>query len=391
MSSFSSSISGITSAFFRQSISANNIANLNTSGFKASRADQVESAVGGNQIVGTTLDTEQGPLIRTGRPRDLAIEGEGFFVIRQEGSQSFTRSGSFEFDGDGNLVDSLTGGIVQGQTEESLPGEINDLQLDEATRIQAPEATSQIQFSGNLNSNLRVGETVQRSTELFTGNGSTQTAVFEFTKLDENEFSVTVRDPQTGNQSLDGRLDFDANGNLEQSKIDVAPNAPENFQGLFVSGTNGSDPITISADALDFSNVTQQAGESSLQVTELGGQSRAELESVSVSEAGKVIATFNNGDREQVGTLALAEFNNPQGLAREGTSFQRSANSGPPRIGIPGEGGRGTITSGFLEASNTNLVSEIVDQISNRTAVEANVRTLRTRDEMLGELLDLAG
>jgi len=391
MSSFSSSISGITSAFFRQSVSSNNTANLNTSGFKASRVDQVESAGGGNRVAGTTRDTRQGPLIQTGRSRDLAIEGEGFFVLRQGDSQAFTRSGTFEFDGEGNLVDTSTGGIIQEQSVDGVEARIDDLQVDDSNRVQAPEATSEIQLSGNLDANMAVGETVQTSAELFTSNGDTQTALFEFEKTATNEFAVTVTDPETGDQALDGQLNFDGRGNLDQVIIQESPNAPGNVQGLFLSGSNGSDPIEVSSGDLDFSGVTQQAGNSSIQVSDLDGQTRGELESVSISEAGEVIASFNNGDRELIGTVALAEFNNPQALNSQGATLQESANSGPPRIGLPGEGNRGTIRSGFLEASNTDLVSEIVNQITNRADVEANVRMLQTRDEMLGELLDLAG
>lgn len=389
--SFSGSISGITSAFFRQSVSSNDVANLNTNGFKEGRADQVTSEAGGSEIAGVSTNQRQGPLIATGRNTDLAIEGEGFFVMGEGGERFFSRTGAMDVDAEGNVVNSVTGGTVQGRPADGAPGDIENLRVSEADRTSSAEATDEIEFSGNLNANLDVGESVNTSADVITSNGGTKTATFTFEKTDVNEFQVTSTDPATGDPGLEGTLTFDSSGNLETANIEDSPNAPGSFNGLFLTGESGSDPVKVSGGNLDFSAVVQQAGDSSVQVSNFSGQHEGRVENLSFNDGGELVASFDNGDREVIGTVAVARFNNPEGLTQEGGRLETSANSGRAEIGVAGQGGRGGIRSGFLEASNASLARELIGQIANKADLQANVKTLETKDEMLGEILDLSG
>lgn len=389
--SFSQSISGITSALFRQSVSANDLSNVNTSGFKEGRVSQSSSEAGGTRVDGVSTNQRQGPLIATGRSTDLAIEGDGFFVMEKGGERVFSRTGSLNVDGDGNVVNTVTGGVVQGKPADAPPGTVDDLTVSGSARRSPAKATDQITFSGNLNAKLETGESVSSSTDVFTSNGGTRTLTTAFEKTATNEFQVTAEDSSTGETALKGTLEFGSNGTLQSTDIKQSPNAPESFQGLFLSGKNGSDPVEVTAGNLDFSGVVQQAGESSVEVSDISGRREGELESVSFSNGGELVASFDNGSRRTLGTVAVARFDNPGGLQQEGGQFRPTANSGDPRLGTAGQGGRGTIRSGFLEASNTSLAKELVGQISNQHALSANVATLETKDEMLGEVLDLAG
>lgn len=385
-SGFSASVSGINAAFLKQSVKSDNLANLNTSGFKVSDAQQVSDGVTGTRVSSIDLDTSQGPLLRTNRPTDLAIEGEGFFVVEQDGQQAFTRSGSLGLDGNGRLVDQVSGGIVQGIDG----GRLEPIRLGEGTDRTVPVETDSIQFSGNLSSELEPGETENIAVDLTNSQGAKQSVVLEFEKTGVNQFRVTAQDSQTGNTALRANLSFDGSGNLKTVDVQDSPNTSDTFEGLFLEGKNGSDSIEIGADGLNFEDLTQQAGESTVRVANVEGRSAGSLSSFSVNETGQVIGRFSNGERREIGQVALANFENPGGLETKARGLLTpSANSGPPQFGPPGTGNRGTVRSGVLEGSNADMVNEFTEMLSERSSLEANVNATKVQQEMLGSLLDL--
>jgi flagellar basal-body rod protein FlgG len=229
-----SALSGIKNATQRLQNSANNVANINTPGFKKSDVNSVELRSGGTQVNSVTKSNTQGSLIPTGNPLDLAINGNGFFqVTNPNGGTSFTRSGSFKVGSDGNIVDS----------------------------------------SGNA--------------------------------------------------------------------LVPAVNIPGNNTGISVD-SNGQ------------------------------------------------VSALVDGQPEVVGQIELAGFQNPSGLsATGGNLLNESAGSGAPAAGAPGEGGRGTVLSGFLEGSNVNITEEVVNQIVSKAAFKANINVIKANDELLGSILDI--
>lgn len=234
-STFLFSLSGLQAGVDRQAVTANNIANVTTAGFKTQRATQSDQRAGGTKISSISEFSHQGPILRTGGTMDLTIAGNGYFQVAGPGGRPlYSRDGSFKLDGQGRLVD--------------------------------------------------------------------------------------------------------ASGNLLQPPISVPP------------------------------------GASALQVT----------------SDGRVSAVSGTGAIQELGQIEIARFANPGGLFREGDNvYSATAASGPAASGIPGGGGRGVLIPGALEGSNVDLATEMVDQIVNQRAFEANLKPIQTADEMLGTLLDL--
>lgn len=383
-SGFSASVSGIKAAFLKQSVNSDNVSNLNTSGFKESDVHQVADAVAGTRVSEIKINNNQGPLLQTDRPTDLAIEGNGFFIVEKDGQQRFTRSGSLGIDGEGQLVNNATGGIVQGIDG----GDTEPIRIE--SDRSGPIETDTLSFSGNLSSEMDIGDTEKLSVDLTNSQGVSQTAVLEFEKSGINQFKVTAQDDQSGKTALEADLSFDSSGNLESLDVQDSPNNSETFQGLFLQGEGESGPIEIEANNLNFENVTQQAGESTVRLSEVGGKNAGQFSSFSVNSSGEVIGQFTNGERKQLGQIATANFSNPDGLDSSGNGLLlSSANSGQPQIGIPGTGNRGKLRSGVLEASNVDMVRQFTDMLSERSSLQANVDAVKVRQEMLGSVLDI--
>lgn len=387
-SGLSISASGIQSAFQRQDVSSNNISNISTPGFKSSDVNQTSNSAGGNSVESIETNNQQGSILRTDRDSDVAIDGDGYFVVNQDGEQQFTRSGSFGLDGEGRLVNQATGGIAQ----EVDNGETRNLKISPEEKNIEPRATDSVSIAGNLSSELEEGESRNLAIDLRNSQGGTRNVNFEFTKTDTNQYNVSAVDSETGNKALDAKLTFNASGEVENTTFNNTDNASDNFKGLSLSARSGTDPIRVESSSLDFSNITQQAGESSLEAPEISGRAPGQLESFSIGQDGSLTGQFSNGSRKNLGQLAVASFQNPGGLRESGgSSFSETSNSGEAEIGEPGTGSRGELITGALESSNTDLAEEIANQVTNQSALEANVGALGVKDEMMGTVLDLTG
>lgn len=194
-------------------------------------------------------------------------------------------------------------------------------------------------------------------------------------------------DSKTDETALKANLEFDSQGNLSLSEVENSPNSPEGFNGLYLTSEGGAEPVKIEAGNIDFSNLTAQAGENSVEVTEISGYQSGDLEGIRFSENGELIGSYSNGEQRSFGRVAVARFENPAGLQSSGEGlYSQSANSGLMRTA-----GAGRVRPGFLEMSNVDPASELLEQLGSKHALQASISALKTSDEMLGELLDMNG
>jgi flagellar hook protein FlgE len=403
MRSMFSAIGGMKNHQIRMDVIAHNIANVNTVGFKAGRASFQEvlsqtlrgasapqeerggtnaMQVGlGMKLMGIDTIFQQGSSQATGRGTDLAIQGDGFFVVREGNRQAFTRTGVFDLDGDGYLVEP-GGRRVQGWTagpnglDTEDPSAIGDIRISLGKATPA-QATTTVGLAGNLDSTAAVGYQRATTVAAFDSLGQRVPLLLTFAKTGVNAWSWTVAGPAgmpaTGGS---GTLSFGTDGRLASSTGTPITLSPPGANALVV--------------AMNFEELTQAAGPSSAEVASRDGYPRGEIETFSLDNTGTITAFFSNGINRQLARLALASFANQGGLVRAGDSlFSASNNSGLARIGEPGSGGRGYINAGYLEQSNVDLAMEFSDMMVIQRGFQANSRVITTTDEFLNELVNL--
>ena len=410
-----SAISGLKAHQTKLDTVGNNIANVNTVGYKSSQTvfqdtlSQVlsngsaptETTGGTNpaqvglgvKVAGITTNFSQGSTQSTSRSTDFMISGDGFFVTQAGNEQLFTRAGSFDFDGQGRLVTS-DGSILQGWTATDgvvdTNGSIGDLSVPYG-QVMPPQASRTGGFTGNLTSGAATGDAVESQITMFDALGNAHQITATFTKTaTANAWSLTLKDENGANLTPDTDtatagiqgpvLDFDAaTGQLAAADrtLTFAPSA----------AMAGSWPGTLS---MDLSTISQFGAKSSLKPTTTDGYAMGTLQSFSLSSDGTIVGVYSNSLRQDIGKLALATFSNPGGLEKSGNSSYRVGNnSGVAVIGAAGTGGAGTLTAGALEMSNVDLASEFTDLIIAQRGFQANSRVITTSDEVLQSLVQL--
>ena len=399
---------------------SNNLANANTTGYKASRvqfqdqfaqmltpgsaptatlggtnAAQIGLGVGLGSISG---NFSQGTLQSTGRNMDVGVQGDGFFVYGQDASRRYSREGSMSLDAEGFMVNMATGLRTQGwlanagTIDTNLP--VDDIQID-ADRTMA-RATQNVLLGGNLSASTPTTGTgtVMVSMGVYDSLGALRTASLQFTRTAANPlvWDWAIVDPATGlpNPATGvgaGTLTFDANGQVDTT---VTPN-PVITTAVQVPGSAGSANGGQIALSLDLSNMTMLTAGNSATVTSQDGLAAGTVSDVNISPNDGVISlVYSNGLVEEIGQLALARFTNSNGLVRaEDTTFVAGLNSGEPEIGAAGTGGRGNIASGYLEASNVDMAQEFTNMILAQRGFQASSRVITTSDEILQELVNL--
>ncbi|TAK24689.1 MAG: flagellar hook protein FlgE [Chloroflexota bacterium] len=393
---------------------ANNIANVNTTGFKSGRIDfqdvlnqtlrgaTAPSATrGGINPVQVGLGVgiaaidnfhTQGDLQSTGRTTDIAIQGDGFFQLSDGLQVLYSRDGSFDVGNDGRLVSPATGLKVQGWQADSAglvdTGQpITDIIIPFG-RMSPPLPTSSAGIAGNLDSRSAAGTTITTVMKIFDSLGAPHNITITYTKAAGNswDWQATTQDPDitTGNPLTAGTITFDDAGVAQ-----TAPGLPEGT--LAVTFSNGAAPATgANAINIEMDSMTGFAQQSTVNVDEQDGHEAGALTSFTVAPDGSIQGIFSNGFNQTLGRLALARFKNPGGLTRAGNNvFQLSVNSGLPIIGAPGDVGLGTVNSGTLEMSNANLAQQFTDMIRAQRGFQANSRMITTSDELLQELIQL--
>lgn len=394
-------------------VTANNLANLNTTGFKSSQisfqdlfaqslgvASQAQSGFG-VATAKVSQQFQQGSLQSTGGAFDGAIQGDGFFVLQDpNGNQLLTRDGSFSTDANGNLI-SAGGQFVQGWTQGGTTGPVNtngpigNIQIPTGS-LRAPIATKNFQLNMNLNSNAAADATSSFSTPMQVTDslGDVQTLTVSFSKTASNTWTYNVTVPATAlgsasattNPVATGTLTFDTSGNLTSP----APTPPSTLNQVPVSITGLSDgaaDLSINWNLSDPINgvqqITQISEPSAVSTSTQDGVAAAELVKVGIGTGGQLVAQYSDGEQREVGQIALATVRNPQSLSSVGdNNYQLSANTAAPVIGTPSTGGRGTIIGGELESSTVDIATEFTNLIVYQRSYQANAKVVTTEDQL---------
>jgi flagellar hook protein FlgE len=412
-------VSGLRSHQAFMDVVGNNIANVNTTGYKTSNVlfqdllsqslqgsgAPIQGVQGGTnpaqvglgvKIAGVQLNFGQGASQLTGRATDFSIQGDGLFIVEQGGTRAYTRAGSFSLDGLGQLV-TAEGGFVMGW-QATNTGAINTNASIEQLRIPvgqiiAPVTTTSIDVGGNLPADSATGTTINASINVYNSLGTTVPLRAEFTKIanvaPNVNWEVRVYDAAGNVISGPSAVTFDATGTLTTANPTVTQAQLDTIAGT--TGTWDAAGITLDFGAsTDADRLTGAATLNSVTALSQNGAAIGSLVSFSVGADGMITGVFSNGRNQPLGQLALAAFANPTGLEKAGGSLYRSSvNSGEPQIGVPGQGGRGTLSGGTLEMSNVDLAAEFTNLIVAQRGFQANSRIITASDEILQDLVNL--
>ncbi len=414
-----SAISGLKAHQTKMDVTGNNIANVNTVGFKSSSTvfqdtlSQVVRAGGapaaerggtnpaqvglGVKLAAITTNWTNGAAQSTGRSTDFMIEGDGFFVTRGTGNeQLYTRAGSFDFDATGRLV-TPDGSILQGwiaQRDGSINpnGPIEDLSVPYGATV-PPTATGSSAVEGNLDSAAAVGAFVQTPVRMFDQMGVRQEVTYTFTKTAANQWSMVVNNgggPLTFTDAAGAPLVDGGGAPLTALPVSFAADGTMTAPAGAVHFAPAAGPSWPGPVQADLSDITQFGGKSEVVPSDVDGYAMGTLQGFSLSNDGTITGTYSNGLRQNLGQLAMASFNNPSGLEKAGnSSFRVAQNSGEPMVGIAGAGGRGVLSSGALEMSNVDLSEEFTSLIVAQRGFQANSRVITASDELLQDLVNL--
>jgi flagellar hook protein FlgE len=314
----------------------------------------------------------------------MAIQGDGFFVLSDGSRNFFTRDGAFDISLDGTLVNPAIGLKVQGWQADST-GLIDTTTATTSIIIPLGQrttalATSTADIHGNLDASAVVGGTASTTINVFDTLGNRHSVKVTFTKTAANSWDWAASTDPTDvgtTTSSTGTLDFTSGGVWS-----AATGSP-----IVVAFTNGATtPATV---PIDFAQMTQYSGASAVSgIT--NGFTSGSLVTFTIGSGGDITGVYTNGQTQPLGQIALASFLNPGGLSRQGQNlFGVSSASGDAAIGQPGQGGRGSVTTGSLEMSNVDLATQFTGMITAERGFQANGRVITTSDEMLQELVNL--
>jgi flagellar hook protein FlgE len=443
--SFNTSLSGLQAATVDLSVTSNNIANVSTTGFKRSRGEfgdlfavspfgNSPTAVGsGVKVASVSQQFSQGNLEFTDASLDLAINGQGLYITKQNATSndiSYTRAGQFQIDSNGFLTNN------SGQFLQTFPvdadGAVTSTSLNTTNSIQlpattgSPQATTEVEVGLNLNStatqtdpatfNPSVSATYAHSTSstVFDSLGASHVSTYYF--VHDGPTTVTnPANPTTGDPNqwavftyLDGVptnitggpavthpngtgpavaqnpaiLKFNSDGSFASS-------TPASIQNVAVALTNGASPLTITHDFVN-NTTTQFSSDFSVSRLNPDGFSTGRLTGLDISATGLIRATFSNGVSSPIAQIALADFPNSQGLQAIGNgSWRETTNSGSPVTGVGGTGRFGLIQSGALEASNVDLTAELVNLITAQRNFQANARSIETSNSITDTIIQI--
>ena len=396
-----SGISGLRSHQTMLDVTGNNIANVNTTGFKSSQtqfqdalsqvvqnASGAQAGTGGTnpaqvglgvRVAGVTTNFTQGASQLTGRSTDMMIQGDGFFAVRKGTDTFYTRAGGFDFDATGQMVMPGEGALVQGWAAVNgvidTNGPLTDLKVPAGTLMGAV-ATTSATYGGNLQSDAAVGTVIQRAVTAYDSTGV------------ERQISMTLTKAASGwtMSASDGTATYPAAPATSIPLVFTAAGALDPA----ASGLTGTGSFALGAVTVDMSKVTGFAGVQTIAASTQDGHSAGTLQAFSLGADGTITGSFSNGLKQAIGRIALASFTNPAGLEKAGGSlFRTTVNSGNAQVGAAGTGGRGGLAGGALEMSNVDLSSEFTNLIIAQRGFQANSRVITTSDEVLQELVNL--
>jgi flagellar hook protein FlgE len=408
--SFNVALTGLNAANQDLSVTANNLANVSTVGFKGSRAEfsdlfsatqsGVSSTAVGNGVAVSEVAQQfsQGDVETTGNNLDLAISGNGFFTTSNNGALQYTRDGEFQVNSAGNVV------TASGANLQVYPplanggyntGGLTNLSLSSGES--APAATTTASITANLPADATIptdyaqNQTVSptdpnsynntTSMTVYDSLGAAHTASLYFTKTGTNTWlaSLYVDGNAVGSQALT----YSASGALQ-----TPPGGTSAFDYTAADGlATGANDIDMS---FNFSNVTQFGNNFGVTAVQQNGFTTGLLTGISIDDTGVVQAQYTNGNSVNLGQVALANFANPQGLEQLGNASWAPTNaSGEPVQGVAGGSGFGNLSSGSLEESNVDTTTALVDMITAQRDFQANAQMIQTEDQITQTIIGI--
>ena len=402
--SFQQGLSGLNSSSKNLDVIGHNIANANTVGMKASRAEFAEvyassiNASGGTNsgigvtVAATTQMFTQGNITVTGNDLDVAINGSGFYELTMpNGSMAYSRAGMFKLNNEGQVVTNIGGQLMGYPTDSEgtrLSFTTQPLSLPTGGPIPA-RATSSIAAEFNLDARAPVAATATPPTPLskygtsviaYDPQGLEIPVGLAFEKTGVNQWnvytSVNGSDPAA---STPFTLEFNTDGTLSSTSV-IPP----------LTVASPTDPAVTFPVDLNFGSVTQFGIDFAVNNLEQDGYRPGELTSLKINESGVITASYSNGQTRAAGQIALVNFRNVQGLQPTGNgNWQANFATGEPVHGAPGEGKFGSLRSGALEDSNIDITGELVSMMTAQRAYQANAQTIKTQDQVFSTLLNL--
>lgn len=419
---FRSALSGINAAAQELRIIGNNVANASTTGFKQSRANFADvyassssggtaNAIGaGVRLASVDQLFTQGNIGFTDSKLDMAINGEGFFIMEENGSKIYSRSGQFQADRDGFIVNSTDQRLIVNTADDNgaITGAAGPLRLDSSNI--PPESTSLIEVSVNLDSGQVPPNTLpfdpdrpssfNHSTSLtvYDSLGTSHLQSIYYVKTaNPNEWEQHIfldgqhlkgpADPATGLFNPD-KIQFNGAGSLSHINGITVPPGKINYPAI--DPQSGGDPMNITIDLQGSVPVTQFGGSFTVNSIKQNGYTSGRITGIDIDDTGIVRARFTNGQNRTLGQVVLSNFANPNGLRQMGeTNWAESFSSGPPLIGTPGAGSLGLIQSGALEGSNVDLTGQLVNMITAQRNFQANAQVISTADTVTQTVINI--
>ena len=415
MPSFSIPLTGLEADSKALNTIANNLANMNTTAFKSQKAQfsnlfyqQIGSSGSGNPVqigAGTTVsstrtDFTQGTISSTGSSTDVAIDGGGFFVLNNNGSNLYTRAGSFSLASNGNLINDSGMSVMgypanAGVVDTNAPLSPTNIPKGQ---VQQPKATGSFGFTANLDASAAVNSTFPAQVTLYDSLGTAHNATITYTKTATNTWGYSVAMPDSDFASgtcaaIKGVLNFDSFGNLKtfdpgSGPITVNNSSPVNssipvkFTGLADGGADLSMQWNLLGSA-GSPSIQQVDQDSAVNSRSQDGYASGQYQDFSINSGGDVEVSFSNGRKLVVGRIALASIPNEQGLQALGNgAFSTTLASGTASVGIPGSGGLGSLQDSALEGSNVNISAEFSNLIIAQRAFQANSKAVTTFDSV---------
>jgi flagellar hook protein FlgE len=390
--SYSIGLSGLRSTNEQLNVISQNIANVNTAGFKSGRAEfsavYSGGSAGGVEVAAISSNFDRdGDVVNTGRSMDLAISGRGFFVLNNGGETAYTRAGSFVRNAS-NYIETSSGARLQGYPVDAngalLSGVISDLKVGTGTL--PAKASSSVEFAANLKADAPAPAIAfdpanikpdmynySQSGKVFDSLGSEHVLTQYFVKSNtaSNEWSAHYFiDGKQADTTATQTLNFDTSGKL------ISPiNAVELSKVI-----TGAEPLNIK---MSMTNMSQNAASFSLSRNETNGYGAGDLKTIRIDDDGSLYGVYTNGQDKLQGKVILADFANPNGLRQgDNTTWGQSFASGAPNVGLPSSGTLGSLTSGAYEGSNVDLTGELVSLMTAQRNYQANSKTISAAEKM---------
>jgi flagellar hook protein FlgE len=409
ISTLFSGVSGLSGQAKAMEIIGDNIANVNTVGFKGSSAvfgdlfshvlhngSTTSQLGGGTELSGVIQSFGQGAIESSTNALDIAIDGSGFFITSPPGTdgQFYTRNGQFRMNDNGK-IESMTGEVLKGYkiTNEVQATELSDIDL--AGAQSKPAASTYFNLGTQLNASATAASTFSSPVTYYNSIGSTNTLNLTFTKSATGNTWTFAANSSNGTISAgaSGSVTFDTTGQL--SKVNGADPADHEFTIDFDAATPTAANMTLNWDLVNGvgttnGKLTGYSSTSNNNALVQDGFKTGTLLTLSVDEKGIINGLFSNGQSEKLNKIAMADFLSPSGLSRAGNNrFAESAESGDPIIGFAQTGGMGTILGQSLELSNVDIAAAFVTMIKTQQAYQASARLITTTDDLLSESVNL--